>query len=85
VVVDFRHEIDEDGTMSETPEQAKAAVDVIMAVAEAIRELKTVPSGHLYARLMGYMDLQTYNRIIDTLKRVGAVSEKNHVLTWVQK
>lgn len=68
--------------MAETAEQARAAVDTIMAVAVAIRDLGSVPSGHLYARLMGRLELQQFQQIIAILKRTGAVTEANHVLTW---
>lgn len=63
--------------------EVKAAVQVVVAVGEAIKELKSVPSGHLYARLMGRMSLETYNKIIGVLVKTGAVKEENHVLTWV--
>jgi hypothetical protein len=61
-------------------------IDTLMAcaaMAEAIRELGSVPSGHLYANVCGRMDQPTYERIIETLKRAGLVAEKNHLLTWV--
>jgi len=53
------------------------------AVGEAIRDLGSVPSGHLYARLMGHMDLDTYNKLIGLLKQANLVEESNHLLTWV--
>ena len=62
--------------------QVRGAVGVVLAVAEAIRDLKEVPSGHLYAQLMGHMELATYNKIIDILKNAGMVREQNHLLTW---
>lgn len=62
--------------------EAGAAVEIIMAVAEAIRSLKSVPSGHLYARLMGSMTLDDYQAVIGVLKRTGLVSESAHLLTW---
>lgn len=65
-----------------TKEQIKATVATVMAVAEAVRELKRVPSGTLYAQLMGHMDLATFNRIVDTLKGAGVVAESNHMLLW---
>lgn len=65
--------------------QVNAAVQIVVAVGQAIRELKSVPSGHLYAQLMGKMNLETYNKVIDTLKRTGAVTEENHLLKWVGK
>jgi hypothetical protein len=66
-----------------TKEEIKAAVGMMMAVSEAIRELKSVPSGHLYARLMDHMNLETYEKIIGTLKSAGLVKEEAHLLTWV--
>lgn len=65
--------------------QVKAAVQVMVAVGEAIKELGSVPSGHLYARLMSHMTLETYNKIIGVLVKTGAVKEENHLLTWVGK
>ncbi len=57
--------------------------ETVMAVAMAIRELGEIPSGHLYARLMGQMDLECYNNIISILKHGKLVEEKHHLLTWV--
>ena len=61
---------------------AKAALEVLRVVADTIRELKQVPSGHLYAQLMGTMDLATYEKIIGVLKNAGLITEQNHLLTW---
>ena len=65
--------------------RAAAAVSVIMAISEAIRELGRVPSGHLYAQVMGHMSLETYQGVIDALKRAGLVEEKNSELIWLTK
>jgi hypothetical protein len=64
-------------------DQVKAAISIVAAVAEAIRELGSIRSGHLYARLMGHVDVATYTKIIGTLKNAGLVAEKNDLLTWV--
>jgi hypothetical protein len=53
-----------------------------LVVAEAIRELGTVPSGHLYARLMGFFSIEQYAQLIDLLKAAGLVREQNHLLSW---
>ena len=50
--------------MTTTKEQIAASLMAVKAVAEAIRELKRVPSGTLYAQVMGVMDLATYERIV---------------------
>jgi len=60
-----------------------AAIQVAAAVGDAIRELKEVPSGHLYAHLMGRMSLESYNGCIRILKQAGLVEEHNHLLKWV--
>ncbi len=62
-----------------------ARVNVLkaVAIAEAIRDLGSVPSGHLYARLMDKMDLAEYEGLIDLLKLGGVIRESGHVLTFV--
>lgn len=71
-----------------TAEQAKTGVGhafkVTVAVAEAIRDLGSVPAGHAYAHLMGHMSLEVFNAIIDLLVRNGLVRrDPNHLLTWI--
>ena len=68
--------------MQPTKDQVHATIAALQAVAEAIRELKQVPSGHLYAQLMSHFDVATYQRIIDTLKGAGVVREESHMLIW---
>jgi hypothetical protein len=59
------------------------AIQLLAVIAETIRELGAVPSGHLYANVMSYMSLDIYNLIISTLKKAGLVEEKAHLLTWI--
>lgn len=66
-----------------TPTQASAVVETICAVGDAIRELGSVPSGHLYAHLCGSMSLEAYLRIIAILKALDMVHESGHLLTWI--
>jgi len=47
------------------PADIKAALGVLQAVAEAIREVGEVPSGHLYANLMGILTLGQFERVIE--------------------
>ena len=62
----------------------EAAANVVLAVADCIRELGTVPSGHLYARLMGQLDIESYQSVIGTLVRAGVVREHpSHLLEWI--
>jgi hypothetical protein len=64
--------------------QIKAAIQVIVAVADAIRELGSVPAGHMYAQLSGRMSLDTFNGIIGKLVDAKLVRrEPSHLLVWI--
>jgi hypothetical protein len=60
-----------------------AAIDVVLVLADAIREAQQIPSGVLYGMLLGKVSLEGYQSVIGVLKRAGLVSEANHLLTWV--
>lgn len=63
---------------------AKGTLRLVLLVAQTIQELGSIPSGHLYARLMGHIDLETYQSVIATLVRSGLVREHpSHLLQWV--
>ena len=64
-------------------QETAAVVQIVAVVAEAIRELGEVPSGHLYARLMGHLSLEEYQAIVGALKQTKLIEEKHHVLRWV--
>lgn len=64
-------------------QQIEAALAVAKALADTIREVGRVPSGHLYARVCGHLDIHSYEAVIGSLKRAGLVIEKNHELIWV--
>jgi hypothetical protein len=68
-----------------SPEKAEArrAVDVILAIAEAVRAAKEIPSGHLYAMLCGAIDLPAYRKVLGILQRAGVVEEKGHLVRWI--
>jgi hypothetical protein len=68
-----------------TKEQVRAVFEAVRAIADLIKALGSVPSGHLYARLMegGNISLENYLKVIDTLKRAGLVTESGNLLTWV--
>lgn len=62
---------------------AAAVAKVAVAIADTIKELGAVPSGHLYAQLMGRMSLETYTGIINILKNSALIREDySHMLTW---
>lgn len=67
-----------------TPNQEAAAIMICQHVADAIRELRTVPAGHLYAAMMGKgFTLADFNAIIGTLTRAKLIANRGHVLTWI--
>ncbi len=66
-----------------TDQQKRVAVDVILAVSEAIRTAKQIPSGHLYSMLIGKIDIDGYTSIIRILKNAKLVSESMNMLTWI--
>jgi len=55
---------------------------VVQIIAEAIRKLGRIPSGHLYAQVMGALTLDQYQGVIGTLERSGVIEVKNHELIW---
>lgn len=67
---------------SPTKEQMVAGFKVMAAVCETIREAKRIPSGTLYATLIGRMDLEAYNKMVGMLKNTGLVTEVAHELVW---
>lgn len=63
--------------------ERQAVIEILKAVADAIRELGEIPSGHLYAQLMGHMSLELYQKIIGALVAAKLVEEQNHLLRWI--
>jgi len=67
-----------------TKAQILAAYEMTFAVAETIREAGEVPSGTVYAALIGRVDLEGYNGLLRNLKNAGLVEETPaHLLRWV--
>lgn len=66
-----------------TATEMKAGLAVLLAVSETIREAGEVPSGVLYAGLIGRVTLEGYQSMIRTLKGAGLVEEKGNVLRWI--
>lgn len=54
----------------------------VKAVAEAIKELKSVPSGRLYAEVQGKLSLDQYEKVIAILVRTRIITKKNNLLIW---
>ena len=69
-----------------TTPQTLAAVRALVAVVEAIKELRQVPAGKLYAMLMPLMDKQAFDSMIRTLVNTGLIREDiNHMIVWNQE
>jgi hypothetical protein len=65
-------------------QQVTDALKIAAAIADTIKELGSIPSGHLYAQLMGRMSLETYDRIIAVLTNAKLVRlESSHMLVWI--
>ena len=64
--------------------QLTGALKVVMAVTETIRELKEVPSGHLYAALMGHMSLEEYESILRVIEGADLIKvDRSHLIRWI--
>lgn len=66
----------------------RASPRAIALLAEALGEaIQTVPagipSGHLYAAVMGSISLDLYNAAIADLVRRKLVRNSNYLLTWI--
>jgi len=68
-----------------TPEQEKAAKEVLGVIADTIKEAKDgCPLGPLYAALMTRgMTYETFNSIIRTFEQVGFIKVRHHCAYWV--
>lgn len=65
--------------------ERRAALAIILAVSEAIRELGEVPAGELYALMMAKgMTLAQFEAIIGQLEGAKLVRrESSHLLRWI--
>ena len=63
----------------------KSVLTAVKAYADAIRGLKEVPSGELYAQTMSVgVTLETHNKIIELLKRSGLISiDNSYLIKWI--
>jgi hypothetical protein len=60
-----------------------AALDVVRAVTEAIREAGEIPEGTLYALLMDRFDYPTFERMLALVLHSKLVTNEGHLLRWV--
>jgi len=59
------------------------AIRTLAAIADAIRELGSVPSGHLYSRLQDRFTLGQYEAILRRLTEARLIKVENHLVTWI--
>jgi hypothetical protein len=65
-------------------QELNSAIRFVAAIGQAIKELGSVPSGHLYAQLMGRMTLSQYQNILSLLERSGLIKIGNdHLIKWI--
>jgi hypothetical protein len=70
--------------MPVTRDQVVAALKATAAIGEAIRELRVVPSGELYARIAGVVSLETFKGALDILRRTQLVRVlPDNRLEWI--
>jgi len=65
-----------------TKAELTAGIQALKALADAIRELKSVPSGHLYAQVMQYFSITSYEKAIQILCNSGVIRKSGDVLHW---
>lgn len=75
-------------TREENVQQVRAVFEYLKTAADLIRHMDEqrggmgVPSGELYAVLMGHMSYQTYTQLISKFKEAGLISLSNNLIRW---
>ena len=65
-----------------TEAEIGAAIRILAAVGDTIRELKRVPAGHLYALLMPKLTLQQFEQCVGLLVKADQVVREGDELVW---
>lgn len=61
----------------------RAARQIVFTLAEAIKDIQSIPNGHLYVMVMGKMSFELYTSVIGQLKARNLIVEKFNLLTWI--
>ena len=70
-------------TPQHTPTQLRAGLALTLAVCESIREAREIPSGTLYASLMGKVDFEGYQKLLRILTGAGIIEViPSHLIRW---
>jgi hypothetical protein len=65
-----------------TAEQTRATIAICKAFADTIKELGSIPAGHLYAHVMGRCSLEQFNALISILLGSGVIRRNGDLLVW---
>lgn len=72
--------------MQDKSDAIRAILQIGDALIEAIESFpQGIPSGHLYAHVMGLMSLQDYEAVIGILVKANRVRRKGHLLEAVRR
>lgn len=66
-----------------TQSQIEAALAKMMAIADAIRELGSVPSGVMYAQVCDRVNINEYKSILKILEKQKLITVKNDLIEWI--
>jgi hypothetical protein len=71
-------------TIQITEAQKEAIAGILAELGKIIREKGSIPSGHLYAQLMGVISLEKYEQYISLLIKMNLIrKEPSHLLVWI--
>lgn len=59
------------------------AVTAITELGRLIKDVKRIPSGHLYAQLMSVLSLPAYQYMLDILVKGDMIKIENHEVIWI--
>lgn len=57
-------------------------IALLQIIAEAVWEAGSIPSGHLYAAMVGKVTLSAFESLVAQLCRTGLIRQNGYVLTW---
>ena len=64
-------------------ETINKAIEAITELGRVIKDVKRIPSGHLYAQLMSVLSLQAYQYMLDILVKGNMIKIENHEIVWI--
>ncbi len=67
-----------------TKEQVMAGMQLVLVVADSVRELGNAPTGAIYAALSDRIDYAGFERIIGILVNTGVIRKNGNLLVWIE-